>query len=34
MEKYAQMKRFHHDLRLQIYMYDLMYLDPATMSEE
>ena len=34
MDKYAQMKRFHHDLRLQVYMYDFMYVDTKTMPAE
>ena len=28
------MKRFHHDRRLQVYMYDFMYPDPETMPVE
>ena len=31
MDKYAQMKRFRHDQRLQVYMYDFIYVDPETM---
>ena len=27
MYKYAQLKRFHHDLQLQVYMYDFKYVD-------
>ena len=34
MNKCAQMKWFHHDLRLQVYMYDFMYVDPETMPVE
>ena len=34
MDKYALMKRFHYDLRLQVYMYDFMYVNPETMAEE
>ena len=31
MDKYAQLKRFHNDLQLQVYMYAFMYVDPETM---
>ena len=31
-EKYAQMKRFHYELQLQVYMYTLMYIDTETMT--
>ena len=34
MYKYAQLKRFHHEIRLQVYMYDFMYVDPETMLVE
>ena len=34
MYKYAQLKRFHHDHRLQVYMYDFMYVNPQTMQVE
>ena len=34
MDKYAQLKKFHHDLRVQFYMYDFMYVGPGTMSVE
>ena len=34
MNKYAQMKKFNCDHRIQVYMYDFMYVDPDTMSEE
>ena len=34
MDKYAQLKRFFHDLRIQFYMYDFMYVDPKTMPVE
>ena len=34
MDKYAQLKRFHHDHQLQFYMYALMYVDPETMIVE
>ena len=30
----AQLKRFHHNRRLQVYMYDFMYVDPDTMPVE
>ena len=32
--KYAQLKRFHHDHQIQIYMYYFIYEDPETMSVE
>ena len=34
MDKYAQLNSFHRDHRLQVYMYDFMYVDPETMSVE
>ena len=34
MDKYALIKRFHHSLRLQFYMYAFMYIDPKTMTVE
>ena len=34
MDKYAQLKRFHHDCRIQVYMYAFMYVDPEKMSVE
>ena len=34
MDKYAQLSRFHHDLLFQVYMYDLIYADPETMTLE
>ena len=34
MYKYAQLKRFHCERRLQVYMPDLMYVDPETMPVE
>ena len=34
MDKYAQLKRFSHNLRLQVYMYDFMYVDPDTIPAE
>ena len=34
MNKYEQMKRFNYDLRLQVYMYDFMYVYTETMAEE
>ena len=30
--KYEQQKRFNHDRRLQVYMYDFMYVDPQKMT--
>ena len=32
MDKYAKMKRFHYDRRLQFYMYSFMYVDPETLA--
>ena len=34
MDKYAQLKRFHNDLQLQVYMYAFMYADPGKFSVE
>ena len=34
MDKYAQLKRFHHNSRLQVYMYTFTYVDPETILEE
>ena len=34
MDKYAQLKRFPHDFRLQVYMYAFLYVDPETMPVE
>ena len=34
MDKYAQMKRFHYDHQLQVYMYAFMYVDLEIMEEE
>ena len=33
-DKYAQMKRFHCDLLIQVYMYDFMNVNPESMVEE
>ena len=33
-DKYAQIKSFHYDYQLQVYMYNFMYVDPETMAEE
>ena len=33
-DRYALMKRCNYDLQLQVYMYDLMYVNPETMAEE
>ena len=33
-DKYAQLKRIHHDRRLQVYMYYFMYADPDTIPVE
>ena len=32
MYKYSRLNRFHHDLQIQVYMYDFMYVDPEIMS--
>ena len=32
--KYVQLKRFHNDRRLQVYMYSFMYVDPQTIPVE
>ena len=34
MNKYAQLKRFHHNRRLQVYIYDFMYVDLEPMPVE
>ena len=34
MDKYAQLKRFYHDRRLQVYMYAFMHVDYEKMSVE
>ena len=34
MAKYAQLKRFYHDCRLQVYMYAFMYVDNETIPAE
>ena len=34
MYKYAQLKMFHLDRQLQVYMYDFMYVDPDAISVE
>ena len=34
MDKYAQMKMFHYECHIQVYMYDFIHADPETMSEE
>ena len=34
MYKYAQLKRFHHDRRIQVYMDDFMYVDTEKMPVE
>ena len=34
MYKYAQLKMFHHDRRLQVYMYAFMYIDLETSPVE
>ena len=32
MYKYAQLKRFHHDGRTQVFIYAVKYVDPDTMT--
>ena len=34
MYKYAQLKRFHPNQGIQVYMYDFMYADPEKMPAE
>ena len=34
MYKYAQLERFHHDCRLQVYMYDFMDVDTKAIPAE
>ena len=34
MDKYAQLKRFHNDSRIQVYMYAFIYVDPKTIPVE
>ena len=34
MDKYTQLKRFHDEFRLQLYMYDFMYVNIKTMPAE
>ena len=34
MDKYAQMKRFYHELRLQVYIYAFMYINTEIITEE
>ena len=34
MDKYAQLKRFHHDRQLQVYMYAFMYINHQIMPLE
>ena len=34
MDKYAQLNMFHYDHRLQVYIYDFIYVDPETMPAE
>ena len=34
MNKYAQLKGFHHNRQLQFYMYAFMYVDPETIQVE
>ena len=34
MDKYAQLERFNHDLRLKVCIYDFMYVDTETIPVE
>ena len=34
MYKYAQIKSFCHELKIQVYMYDFIYIDPEKILEE
>ena len=34
MVKYAQIKKFHRECRLQVYMYSFMYVDPEAILED
>ena len=34
MYKYVQLKRFHHDHQLQVYIYAFIYVDPEKILEE
>ena len=34
MDEYAQLKRFHRDFWLQVYIYAFIYVDPNTMPVE
>ena len=34
MDRYAQLKRFHHDCQIQVYMYAFMYVYPETIPME
>ena len=34
MDKYVQLKRFHYECLIEVYMYDFMYVDPETISLE
>ena len=34
MDKYTQLKRFHHDLWIKVYMYAFMFVDPETIPVE
>ena len=34
MDKYAQMKRFHHDRWLQVYIYVFMFIFPETIPDD
>ena len=33
-DEYMQLKRFHHDCQLKMYMYNFMYVNPDTMPVE
>ena len=34
MDEFSQLKSFHHEHQLKVYMYDFMYIDPDTMPVE
>ena len=34
MGKYIQMKSYYHEHRIQLYMYDFMYVNPETIMKD
>ena len=34
MHKYAQLKKYHNDRQIKVYIYDFMCVDPETMPAE